>query len=134
VACYFSKYFGPYFEVCRDTVKVEEERYSGGWRSYLYWEQQGLRRKRKRQEEEEEADRLEALLIAEQVIEPETPPQQGVVFMASRPPAEVPERVRAAMTRAVRSETDAAYELAVKRIRELEEEEDFAVVASLLLH
>jgi hypothetical protein len=132
VACYFSKYFGPYFEVCRDAVT--EEQPSGGWRSYLYWEQQGLRRKLKRREEEEEAERLEALLIAEQVIEPETPPQQVVAFMASRLPDEVPERVRAAVTRAVRSETAAAYDLALKRIRELEEEEDFTVLLTLALH
>ena len=134
MACYFSDYFGPYFEVCRDPVTVTEEQPSGGWRSYLYWEQQWLRRKRKRQEEEEEADRLEALLIAEQVIEPETPPQQVVAFMAARPPQEVPRKVRAAINRAVRSETAAAYDLALKRIRELEEEEDFVVLLTLALH
>jgi alpha-D-ribose 1-methylphosphonate 5-triphosphate synthase subunit PhnI len=114
-------------------ILLDPPRYTGGWGAFNAWEAEGRSRKRKK-EEEEEADRLEALLIAEKVIEPETPPQKVVAFMVERPPAEVPEKVRAAIQRAVRSETDAAYDLALKRIRELEEEEDFTVLLTLALH
>ena len=135
MACYFGNYYGPYFDVCRDTVSRQTgDRPAGGWASWFRWEQEGLRRRRRRREEEEQADRLEAYLIAEKVIEPETPAQEVVAFMVTRPPEEVPDKVRAAISRAVRSETAAAYKLALKRIRELEEEEDFAVVVTLLLH
>ena len=98
---------------------------SGGWYWPHWW-------KRKKDEDEELEEALETHLIAEGVIEAVEPPQIVRAFMASRPPESVPEHVRNAIKRAVRSETEAAYRLALKRIREMEEEEEFAVL--LVLH
>lgn len=94
---------------------------SGGWH-WFRWD------RRRKHEDEEEEEALEALLLAEQVIEPVTPPQKVRQYMALTNPETVPKHVRDAIKRAVRSETVAAYELALKRIRELEEEEEFAVL------
>lgn len=99
---------------------------SGGW----YWPHWWRRRK---DEDEELEEALEAHLIHTGAIEPETPPQKVAAFMARTAPETVPEHVREAIKRAVRSQTAAAYALALKRIRELEEEEEFAVLF-LALH
>jgi hypothetical protein len=99
---------------------------SGGW-NWFRWD------RRKKDDDEEEEDALEAHLLAEQVIEAKEPEQKVRLFMALTNPEVVPKHVRDAIKRAVRSETVAAYQLAAKRIRELEEEDEFAVLF-LTLH
>jgi hypothetical protein len=119
---WFGQSFGAWFGRVA-TVPVNVIQPSGGWH-WFRWD----RPRRKRDEDEELEEALEAHLLATGTIEPETPPQKVAAFMARTPPEEVPAHVREAIKRAVRSETAAAYQLAMKRIREMEEEEDFAVL------
>ncbi len=117
----FGQWFGGASVEPPDPPPVNEIHPSGGWYWPHWW-----RRKKRETEELEEA--LEAHLLHTGVIEPETPPQKVAAFMARTPPEAVPDHVREAIKRAVRSQTAAAYALALKRIREVEEEEEFAVL------
>jgi hypothetical protein len=100
---------------------------SGGWH-WFRWD-----RRRKHEDDDELEEALEAHLLAEHVIEPVTPVQKVRAYMAVTDPETVPKHVRDAIKRAVRSETAAAFQLALKRIREMEEEDEFAVLF-LTLH
>ena len=98
---------------------------SGGW----HWWSWG--RRKRRRDEDELADALESHLIHTGVVIPETPHQKVLAFMSVREPDEIPKHVRDSILRAVRAQTAAAYSLALKRIREIEEEEDFVVLMAL---
>jgi hypothetical protein len=117
----FGQWFGRTAEAPQNVVAL-----SGGW----YWPQWWRRRK---DDDEELEEALEAHLLAERVLEPVTPVQKVRAYMAVTDPETVPKHVREAIKRAVRSETAAAFDLALKRIREMEEEDEFAVLF-LTLH
>jgi hypothetical protein len=107
-----------------DAPIVTEEQPSGGYG----WAKERRRRKR---ELEEEADRLEVVLAAEGLVEPEP-----IVLVRhqvrSRPETNYSRRAERAIAYAERAKTLLAYQLALKEI-ERQEEEDFSVLMAIAL-
>jgi hypothetical protein len=111
-----------------DAPIVSEEQPSGG---YGWANLAAIERRRRKRELEEEADRLEVVLAAEGLIEPEP-----IVLVRhqvrSRPETNYSRRAERAIAYAERAKTLLAYQLALKEI-ERQEEEDFSVLMAIAL-
>lgn len=104
---------------------------TGGWGAYNDAQVERRRRKRKRELEEleAEADRLEALLIAEQKLPPNPVIEAKVKVREYAPQAkDFSRRAQRAIDYARKAKTDLAYQLAAREIQQALEDEELAIV------
>ena len=104
---------------------------TGGWGAYNDAQAERRRRKRKRELEEleAEADRLEALLIAEQKLPPNPTVEARIKVREYAPRAQdFSRRAQRAIEFARKAKTDLAYQLAAREIQQALEDEELAIV------
>lgn len=108
-------------------VKTGEEFFSGGFAGYDH----GARKRREQRELLEEIRRLERHLGLEEYVDPDIERIKALVKQYDQGP--LPNRAKRAFEYAQRAQTEAAYILAEREAKRLQEEEEVAIALLLIL-
>lgn len=138
MACYFTSYFGRYFDVCAEKPAVEE-RPAGGWN--FAFERELSRRLRRRFRRKDDEEQVEAALEAVGVAIPpppatvapqdDTPRLRALVARYERLQLPPSKRTERAVRYARRAQTELAYELALREIAQQIEDDELSLVLAL---
>lgn len=110
---------------------------TGGWAAYNAYDAERQRRRRKQEQDEEDerealADRLEAQLAAEGLLEADPVVAQRIVVREyAQSPELLNRRAQRAVEYALRAKTELAWQLAAREIARQEEDEELAVILLL---